>query len=84
MIKSCQEFTMKYYKANCDHSFYSQKGKLVYCVIKDELMTIKELKRILSPFNFNLKVVCKKYFTKLSLNKNHTHFCFGVRIEDQE
>lgn len=75
---------MKYYKANYDHSFYSQKGELVYCVIKDELMTIKELEKILSPFNFNLKAICEKYFTKLSLNKNHTHFCFGVRIEDQE
>ena len=75
---------MKYYKALNDHSFYSQKGKWVHVIIKDELVTVKELKRILSPFNFNLKVICKKYFTKLSLNKNHTHFCFGVRIEDQE
>ena len=74
---------MKYFKALNDHSFYSQKGELVYCVIKDELVTAKELKRILSPFNFNLKVICKKYFTKLSINKNYTHFCFGVRIEDQ-
>ena len=75
---------MKYYKALIDHSFYSQNGKLVHVIIKDELITVKELKRILSPFNFNLKVVCEKYFTKLSLSKNHTHFCFGVRIEDQE
>ena len=75
---------MKYLKANCDHSFYSQKGELVYCVIKDELITAKELKHILSPFNFNLKVICEKYFTKLSLSKNNTHFCFGVRVEDQD
>ena len=75
---------MKYYKALNDHSFYSQKGKLVHVIIKDELVTVKELKRILSPFNFNLKVVCEKYFTKLSLSKNHTHFCFGVRIKDQD
>ena len=75
---------MEYYKSLNDHSFYSQKGKLVHVIIKDELLTAKELKRILSPFNFNLKVICDKYFTKLSLNKNHTHFCFGVRIEDQE
>ena len=75
---------MKYYKVNCDHSFYSQKGKFVYCVIKDELITFKELKRILSPFNFNLKVICKKYFTEVSINKNHTHFFFGVRKEDKD
>ena len=73
---------MEYYKANCDHSFYSLKGELVYCVIKDELMTVKELKRILSPFNFNLKVVCEKYFIKLSLNKNHTHFLKKKKIEE--
>ena len=43
---------MKYYKANCDYSFHSQKGKLVYCLIKDELLTLKEIKRILCPHRF--------------------------------
>lgn len=75
---------MKYLKANCDHSFYSLNGELVYCVIKDELLTVKELKRILSPFNFNLKVVCAKYFKKVSISSRKTHFSFGVRIEDQD
>ena len=75
---------MKYLKANCDHSFYSLNGELVYCVIKDELLTVKELKRILSPFNFNLKIVCAKYFKKVSISSRKTHLSFGVRIEDQD
>ena len=74
---------MKYFKALNDHSFYSQKGELVYCVIKDELITAKELKRILIPFNFNLKIVCAKYFKKVSISSRKTHLSFGVRIEDQ-
>lgn len=74
---------MIYYKALNDHSFYSLKGKLIFATIKDELLTLNELKRILSPYYFNIDVIIDKYFTKLSLSTRKTHFSFGVRIEDK-
>mgnify|MGYP003470539106 CR=1 FL=1 len=75
---------MKYYKANCDHSFYSQKGKLVFCLIKDELLTLKEIKRILCPHRFLIDKVIAKYFKEVSISSRKTYFFFGVRKEDKD
>ena len=75
---------MKYYKANCDHSFYSQKGKLVYCLIKDELLTLKEIKRILCPHRFLIDKVIAKCFSEVSISSRKTYFSFGVRMEDKD
>lgn len=75
---------MKYYKANCDCSFYSQKGKLVYCLIKDELLTLKELKRILCPHHFLIDKVIAKRFKEVSISSRKTYFSFGVRMEDKD
>ena len=75
---------MKYYKANCDHSFYSQKGKLVYCLIKDELLTLKEIKRILCPHRFLIDKVIAKYFRELSISSRKTYFFFGMRMGDKD
>ena len=75
---------MKYYKANCDHSFYSQKGELVYCLIKDELLTLKEIKRILCPHRFLIDKVIAKYFREVSISSRKTYFFFGVRMDDKD
>ena len=75
---------MKYYKANCDHSFHSQKGKLVYSLIKDELLTLKEIKRILCPHRFLIDKVIAKYFKEVSISSRKTYFFFGVRKEDKD
>ena len=72
---------MTYFKSKYDHTFYSKKGELVYCVIKNELLTRKELKKILCPYDFNISVVTKKYFEKVYICSWDTHVSFGVRTE---
>ena len=75
---------MKYYKANCDYSFYSLKGKLVYSLTKDELLTLKEIKRILCPHRFLIDKVIEKWFKEVSISSRKTYFFFGVRKEDKD
>ena len=75
---------MKYYKANCDYSFHSQKGKLVFCLIKDELLTLKEIKRILYPHHFSIDKVIANHFKEVSISSRKTYFFFGVRKEDKD
>ena len=77
---------MKYYKANCDHSFYSQKGKLVFCLIKDELLTLKEIKRILCPHQFLIDKVISTIsyvarFNKKNAKSEIEDICNNLKVQ---
>lgn len=73
---------MLYYIAKNDHVFYSKQGHHIFDVIKNELITERELEKALLPYNFNLSVVRSRYFDSVQIPKHRTHFSFGVREAD--
>lgn len=82
--------TILYAKNNIFEHF-----KNIYTFIENELLTQKELEKILKNykiFNYEEKTskklffekneIINELFEKKEINKNKTYFCFGVRFEN--